>query len=157
MLELPGPPLILQVFSMRMKVEHELAPDQDVKGAFVGLPFLVSKNQNWTFFGLEFPSIMERDLSETSQERKKEGQRDLCSFKSSSHRNNFICRGKTTPQACLRIYACQEKCLHNPYVRVSMSLPEVTRVMSAPLMRQIFNLRRSTNQQEMAGKDSTDA
>ena len=46
MLELPGPPLILEGFSMSQRAQKRLARYQDVKGAFVGSPFLVSKNQN---------------------------------------------------------------------------------------------------------------
>ena len=47
MLLLPGPPLILEVcFSMRVNVDYQLSHYHDVKGAFVGSPFLASKNQN---------------------------------------------------------------------------------------------------------------
>lgn len=77
MLELPGPPLILQDFSILVRFGHPLAHYQDVKGAFVGSPFLVSKNQNWTIFGSDFPFNMECDFIEKDGERMKEA-KEVC-------------------------------------------------------------------------------
>ena len=64
MLELPGPPLILQYISVYVRIELQVIHYQDVKGAFVGSPFLVSKNQNWATFGSDCPFNMARDLLE---------------------------------------------------------------------------------------------
>ncbi len=95
MLELPGPPLILQDLSMCERVERWLAHYQDVKGAFVGSPFLISKNQNWAIFGSDFAFIMEREMFETTEGRMRKERRYLCSFKGSSDRSRPIHWGIT--------------------------------------------------------------
>ena len=57
-----------------------MARYQDVKGAFVGSPFLVSKNQNWAIPGSAVALIMKRGLIKEGGRQERNDEIDVIDF-----------------------------------------------------------------------------